>query len=229
MMEAENAIITLFQKLLAEDVFKNNPVILTPVLLRTMNYNLRDFKDDVIFLGFDKFNPLLIPKNFHFEKDVWVVDSHYHGGMGVRIKGSMYFLRSEFHVKRDVDFVARHRIMDNESYDSYQINRRYSSVIGNNTIVLHTDEIQTEHFTKVLNRVPRHCLLDYLSLFASILYDKKDMGYTIEGNVILQGPYLFNLPDSSHFKGDLILVDSFMPIFPDSTRIEGELTVLSYY
>lgn len=228
---ASQATAELFCSMTRDRRNKDAAILLTPMLFKAINFNLNRFQGDVAFLGFDKTVPLSIPKGFDFLGDVWLAHSIWKGAMGCTVNGDVNYISTDVVPEEDFKIIRGNRTFDLESWESYREHRLSSSIIQNRACRLFESEEQHKRFMEFCGTMPSLSLLDYIKLLPDVtaLYNKKDDSYIIDGDLVLHGPYTFDIPKRTTFKGELTLYDTCVQTFPNDAVLEGELSVLSYF
>ncbi|QAX96099.1 hypothetical protein [Vibrio phage vB_VmeM-Yong XC32] len=205
-------------------VDKDSPMIITPMILKEMGYQLGETFRKIIFLGFNRKQALLIPKGTIFHEDVWLADCKLAGAHNVTFMKDLYFVNSEVRSRVRADSVESQdkartgrvkgiRVFDPSSWNSYLEDRRNSRVTENGMckIIQNTDKVKTleRMFMEVFEQVPKLDLVTYCEKTPNVqtLYNKNAEMYTIEGKIIIHGPYQFNVPESLTLKGELLYLD----------------------
>lgn len=223
----------------------HSPIFITPEVLREYQYRLKDTDRTVVFIGFDKDTPLMIPSGTHFHKDVWVVESIYRCAAGVTVDGDFYIMDSDVKLRYGEDIVYETHPLadvkgihyfDADSWESWKREKVRTRLMGNKAVRVFHNETDAKalktRFKEVFLALPEFPFKEYVKRMASVklLYNKRKGVHKVVGDIVIKGPYRYKMPNNLLFTGDVSHIDYIHQTYPKSTRIEGGcIQMLSYF
>jgi hypothetical protein len=194
------------------------PLLITPEIYQWMRYkNIPETTNDIVFFGFNKTNPLYLPKGHVFKGPVWVVGCILAGLKGVTLCKEINLVRSFVSVSCEEAVLKSVKIMDESSFEEYKTFKLENRINDNVGIILHSDKTQIDRLDAVMCKCP-------LFELNSVIKEK-----IITEDIELKGPYPFSVSNHTVFKEKVSVIDIFKQTFDKSVTFEKGLFNLGIY
>lgn len=228
LLTASTALWREYRCLVKDKTSRGKPLYVTPDILRKEWSRITDTNRTIIFIGFGKLNPLVIPRGMVFKKDIWIVTSILESARDVTVDGDINFINCSFNWKHDFKRVSGVWNMDDSTLQEYMAFKR-SGTSRFNHLIRSYGNTQMTRYSIVQVDIPimdffRYCKAQSID----ILHDNTTGFYLIDGDLDLIGPYIYNVP-KIHLRGDLRLSDTYMQPFHKESKVTGRVQTLSYF
>ncbi|AXH70786.1 hypothetical protein [Vibrio phage BONAISHI] len=209
----------------------DNYVIITPRILSGMKYQLPHVMTcPVIFIDFNKFNPLKIPHHVIFKKRVIIAQSIISAMADCHFEKELVLSDVDFNFSHNLPNVESFIFVDEPALQAYIEKKSINRVKNNRTLIkLERNGDGLTMRTLILdafNKIIPVDIKDYLKQTGvNFRYIKREDTYYIDGDLLLHGPIPFTVPKGYIINGDLIIIDDAGFRLPSKLKIAGELDI----
>lgn len=209
----------------AED--QEQTLIITPELLFQQSQRLPDvFNCKVIFAGFHTSDSLSLHGRV-FNDDVYISESVILDLDECKFEKKLAFSACDFSNLKALPEIAEVLILDETSYDRYRKMRVKKRITGNQSVLLQDREAIRKLVTDEYRAAKPLAINEYLDAL-SIKYVMIDGTYSVEDDLLLQGPYPFDFSLIAEIKGSLTIIDDADYYLPDDCEILGSVDIKGY-